>query len=95
MEAAPRGLDVGEVERSLSALDGVRSVHDLHVWSVGHGQIALSCHLVVPQDGRCTPLLADVYSMLGAHFDIDHATIQVEPEDFAGQTPRSVCGCGP
>jgi cobalt-zinc-cadmium efflux system protein len=95
MEAAPRGLDVGEVERSLSALDGVRSVHDLHVWSVGHGQIALSCHLVVPQDGRCTPLLAEVYNMLGARFDIDHATIQVEPEDFAGQTPRSVCGCGP
>jgi cobalt-zinc-cadmium efflux system protein len=94
MEAAPRGLDVGEVERSLSALDGVRSVHDLHVWSVGHGQIALSCHLVVPRDGGCTPLLVDVYGMLGARFGIDHATVQVEPEDFAGQTPRSVCGCG-
>jgi cobalt-zinc-cadmium efflux system protein len=94
MEAAPRGLDVGEVERSLSALDGVRSVHDLHVWSVGHGQVALSCHLVVPRDGGCTPLLVDVYGMLGARFGIDHATVQVEPEDFAGQTPRSVCGCG-
>jgi cobalt-zinc-cadmium efflux system protein len=95
MEAAPRGLDVGEVERGLSALDGVRSVHDLHVWSVGHGQIALSCHLVVPRDGRCTPLLTDAYGMLGARFGIDHATIQVEPEDFAGQTPRSVWSCRP
>ena len=94
MEAAPRGLDVGEVKRSLSEVEGVRSVHDLHVWSVGHGQIALSCHLVVPRDGGCTPLLLDVYSMLGTRFGIDHATIQVEPEDFAGQTPRSVCGCG-
>jgi cobalt-zinc-cadmium efflux system protein len=95
MEAAPRGLDVGDVERSLSAVDGVHSVHDLHVWSVGHGQIALSCHLVVPRDGRCTPLLSEVYRMLGARFGIGHATIQVEPEDFADQTPRSVCGCGP
>jgi cobalt-zinc-cadmium efflux system protein len=94
MEAAPSGLDVGDIERSLSAVDGVRSVHDLHVWSVAHGQIALSCHLVVPRDGRSTPLLSEVYSMLGARFGIDHATIQVEPEDFADQTPRSVCGCG-
>jgi len=95
MEAAPRGLDVGEVQRSLAAIDGVRSVHDLHVWSVGHGQIALSCHLVVPRDNHGTPLLSEVYTLLGSRYGIDHATVQVEPEDFAGQTPRSVCGCGP
>ncbi|HEY5658534.1 MAG TPA: cation diffusion facilitator family transporter [Myxococcota bacterium] len=95
MEAAPRGLDVGDVERSLSAVNGVRSVHDLHVWSVSLGQVALSCHLVVRHDGQCTPLLTEVYRMLGNRFGIDHATIQVEPEDFADQTPRSVCGCTP
>jgi len=95
MEAAPRGLDVEDVQRSLSAVDGVRSVHDLHVWSVGHGQIALSCHLVVPRDGHGTPLLSEVYTLLGNRYGIDHATVQVEPEDFAEQTPRSVCGCDP
>jgi cobalt-zinc-cadmium efflux system protein len=95
MEAAPRGLDVEEVQRSLAAVDGVRSVHDLHVWSVGYGQIALSCHLVVPRDDHGTPLLSEVYTMLGSRYGIDHATVQVEPEDFAGQTPRSACGCEP
>ncbi|MDH3520397.1 MAG: cation diffusion facilitator family transporter [Myxococcales bacterium] len=93
MEAAPRGLDIEEITRSLCALDGVRSVHDLHVWSVGYKQIALSCHLVVPRDGGCTPLLSTVYALLGQRYRIDHATIQIEPEDFAEQTPRTVCGC--
>lgn len=95
MEAAPRGIDIDDVQRSLTALAGVQNVHDLHVWSLGHEQVALSCHLVVAEDGRCTPLLTEVYALLGSRFDIEHATIQVEPEDFSGQTPRSVCGCAP
>jgi len=95
MEAAPRALDTEEIARSLGDVDGVQSVHDLHVWSLGHAQIALSCHLVVSRDGEGTPLLTAVYDMLGRLYGIDHATIQMEPEDFATQTPRSVCGCGP
>jgi cobalt-zinc-cadmium efflux system protein len=96
MEAAPRHLDVDDILAALSELAAVRSVHDLHVWSVGHGQVALSCHVVVPSDGQSTPLLTEVYTLLGTRFGIDHATIQVEAQDFAGETPRSVCGaCQP
>jgi cobalt-zinc-cadmium efflux system protein len=94
MEAAPRNLDPNDVLAALSDLDEVRSVHDLHVWTVGSGQIALSCHLVVARDGGCTPLLSRAYALLGSRFGIDHATIQVEPEEFAGQTPRALCGGG-
>jgi cobalt-zinc-cadmium efflux system protein len=95
MEAAPRGLDVDDVRGALASITEVRSVHDLHVWTVGNGQIALSCHLVVPNEGRASVLLGEAYQLLGARFGIDHATIQVEPETFAGQTPQSICrgGC--
>ena len=91
MEAAPRGLDVDDVRETLVGVADVRSVHDLHVWTVGSGQIALSCHVVVPSERSATELLSDIYQVLGSRFGIDHATIQVEPESFAGQTPRSVC----
>jgi hypothetical protein len=47
----------------------------------------------VPRDGHGTTLLSEVYTLLGDRYGIDHATVQVEPEDFAEQTPRSVCGC--
>jgi cobalt-zinc-cadmium efflux system protein len=94
MEAAPRGLDVDALRSALADLEPVRSVHDLHVWTVGNGQVALSCHLVVPEERHATPLLTQAYELLGTRFGIDHATIQVEPETFAGSTPRSIChGC--
>ena len=92
MEAAPRDLDMDDVRGALAAVADVRSVHDLHVWTVGSGQVALSCHVVVGDERRGPTLLAEIYQVLGARFGIDHATIQVEPESFAGETPRSVCG---
>ncbi len=91
MEAAPRHLDVAEIGRALGAVEGVSAVHDLHVWTVGSRQVALSCHLVVPEDGGCTPLLSRVYALLGREFGITHATVQVEPEDFAHESPESFC----
>jgi cobalt-zinc-cadmium efflux system protein len=97
MEAAPRGLDVDGVRRDLGALADVRSVHDLHVWTLGQGRVALSCHLVVARVDRCEALLTDAYTLLGNRHRIDHATIQVEPESLAHASPRSVCalGCDP
>jgi cobalt-zinc-cadmium efflux system protein len=97
MEAAPRGVDVDGVRRDLAALAGVHSVHDLHVWTLGQGRVALSCHLVVARVERFEALLTDAYTLLGNRHRIDHATIQVEPESLAHASPRSVCalGCDP
>lgn len=94
MEAAPRHVDVDAVRRGLSALAGVRGVHDLHVWTLGHGQVALSCHLVVPGADHAETLLTEAYALLGGEYGIDHATIQIEPESLADASPRSVCGGG-
>jgi cobalt-zinc-cadmium efflux system protein len=97
MEVAPRHLDVDEILEALRGLRGVRGVHDLHVWSIGSGEVALSCHLVVAEEGRTAALLAETYRLVGSRFGIDHATVQVEPLSFEGETPRSLCagGCDP
>ena len=47
MEAAPAGLDVDEVGASICGEEGVRSVHDLHVWTVTAGFGAIAAHVVV------------------------------------------------
>jgi cobalt-zinc-cadmium efflux system protein len=94
MEAAPRELDVDAMHEALMGLRGVRSVHDLHVWTVGQGRVALSCHVVVADAASTQALLSEAYSVLGARFGIDHATIQVEPEAFADETPLSICNVG-
>jgi cobalt-zinc-cadmium efflux system protein len=91
MEAAPRHLDMEEIETALSGLPDVVRVHDLHVWCIGSGEVSLSCHLVVEKDGRGTELLSKAYRVLGDRFGIDHATVQIEPVDFEHETPRSIC----
>jgi cobalt-zinc-cadmium efflux system protein len=91
MEAAPRHLALEEIETALAGLPDAIRVHDLHVWSIGSGEISLSCHLVVEKDGRGTELLSQAYRVLGERFGIDHATVQIEPVDFEHETPRSIC----
>jgi cobalt-zinc-cadmium efflux system protein len=94
MEAAPRHLDLAEIESALGGLTAVVRVHDLHVWTIGSGEISLSCHLVAKDESRGVELLSEAYRVLGSRFGIAHATIQIEPQTFEDETPRSLCGGG-
>ena len=49
LEASPVGLDMVEVESAISRVPGVLDVHDLHVWTVGPGVVACSCHVLVAE----------------------------------------------
>jgi cobalt-zinc-cadmium efflux system protein len=74
----PSGIDVDEVQAELAALDGVATVHDLHVWPLSTTEIALTAHLVVPGDGSTDALLQSARTMLHDRFGIEHCTLQVE-----------------
>jgi cobalt-zinc-cadmium efflux system protein len=82
MENAPLGVDVDQVRDRMSQSPGVRSVHDLHVWSITSGLNALSAHVVI-EDGRGhAELLTEIRQVLHERFRIDHITIQIEPCDY-------------
>jgi cobalt-zinc-cadmium efflux system protein len=83
MEGTPRGIDADEVRCALLSVQGVRAVHDLHIWTITSGMHALSAHVAVPQDEARSGLLVDLRAVLGRQFGIDHVTIQVE-EDGSG-----------
>jgi cobalt-zinc-cadmium efflux system protein len=89
MEWAPAHLDVAEIERTISALPGVAAVHDLHVWTITSGMIALSGHVVAHDDQEHGKLLQDVSNLLHERFSVSHSTIQVESDDF--DEPGGVC----
>jgi len=84
LEAAPPGLDVEEVRGHLCGVDGVVDVHDLHAWTITSAMPALSAHVTVTEatlaDRGVGPILDDLTGCVAAHFGIDHATFQVEPE---------------
>lgn len=80
LEGVPRGLDVEALLASLQTLDGVTSVHDLHVWTITSGYPALSAHVVCEHGVDREMVLAHVNRMLRERYDIVHTTIQLEPE---------------
>jgi cobalt-zinc-cadmium efflux system protein len=80
MEAAPAGLDVEAMGTAICTEPGVRSVHDLHVWTVTAGFGALSAHVVVSRDCDRDLVRRRLELLLADRFGIEHTTLQVEEE---------------
>ena len=84
VQAAPAHLDVPAVHARLSALPGVSDVHDLHVWTLTSGMEVASAHLTIAAEAEIGTVLATARDTLQDEFDIEHATLQVEPKDSPG-----------
>jgi cobalt-zinc-cadmium efflux system protein len=74
----PAGIDLDEVELELGRLEGVDTVHDLHVWPLSTTENALTVHLVAPDALSTDDLLGTARKMLHDRFHIEHCTIQIE-----------------
>lgn len=83
METAPAGVDVDALGRALCEVDGVVSVHELHVWTVTPGFVALSAHVVVDRVDRDAVRRRLEY-LLGTRFGLRHTTLQIEEEAEEG-----------
>ncbi|MEP6775848.1 MAG: cation diffusion facilitator family transporter, partial [Chloroflexota bacterium] len=80
MEGTPAGLNVGQLIADMDSVQGVNTVHDVHVWTIGHDRRALSAHV---NTGNCTVLQASqcfarLNEMLETKYDIVHSTLQAE-----------------
>ena len=78
LESTPAGIDAEEVGRAMASLDGVREVHDLHIWTITSGFPALSAHVLVDQRADCHGLRAELERLLHDRYGLDHTTLQVE-----------------
>lgn len=86
LEGFPSHLDFSEVNQALGDVPGVAAVHDLHVWTITSGLVALSCHIVVTCEGPdCRShdeILTEAKQVLRDRFRIEHTTIQFESESY-------------
>ncbi|TRD10813.1 cation transporter [Erythrobacter insulae] len=90
--AVPARIDVAEVRGHLAGLEGVTTVHDLHIWPMSTTETALTAHLVMPGAPCSDEFLHEIAHSLEDRFGIGHATIQVERgTDGAGALN---CGTG-
>jgi cobalt-zinc-cadmium efflux system protein len=77
LEAVPSHISIPEVERRMRGLPGVIAVHDLHVWTVANGLVAMSGHAVVPDLALHPGVLGEIRETLGS-LGISHVTVQLE-----------------
>jgi cobalt-zinc-cadmium efflux system protein len=80
LEGTPRGMKVERVAEEVLKIDGVREVHDLHIWSLGSDSHALSCHIRIEDipPSVSERILREVQQRLRQQFRIQHTTIQFE-----------------
>jgi cobalt-zinc-cadmium efflux system protein len=78
MEGVPRGLSVEAIGHEMASVEGVLSVHDLHVWMLSGSRTALSAHVVVASMLHWDTTLPALQQRLHARFNIDHVTLQPE-----------------
>jgi cobalt-zinc-cadmium efflux system protein len=78
MEGVPRGLSVESIGREMARVEGVLSVHDLHVWMLSGSRNALSAHVVVGSMQHWDRTLGALQHCLHEKFGIDHVTLQPE-----------------
>ncbi|HMV92250.1 MAG TPA: cation diffusion facilitator family transporter, partial [Thauera aminoaromatica] len=94
LEGVPDGLSLPEVGHAMAGVEGVRSVHDLHIWSLDSNRSALSAHVVLADAARWPTVLEAERALLRSRFGIEHATLQPElppaqPLVFTPRTPRA------
>lgn len=77
LEAAPSDIDVGDVVAELTSIEGLEQVHDVHVWTLTSGFVALSAHGVIASPADHTRVLDEIQARMEAR-GIDHVTFQLE-----------------
>ena len=89
IEGVPEGLTIQQLNKVITNIEEVETVHDLHVWSLGSNQVSLSAHVVLsPENFRQQqPVLEKIRNLLAAEYGIRHTTLQFEET-------RCEDGCG-
>ena len=84
METAPADLDVDALGRALVEVQGVREVHELHVWNVTTGFVALSAHVVIAAGRDRDQARRELEYLLRDRYGIVHTTLQMEEDADEG-----------
>jgi len=87
LEASPPHIDLDTVRARLESIPNVESVHDLHVWTVTSGMVAMSAHAIV-RDSNCHQSALERAHDLLLDMGIQHVTIQLECEAMDEREPH-------
>lgn len=87
LDAAPSTMDTARIGADVVGVAGIAGLHDLHVWTVAPGQVALTGHVELSGTRPWADVLADIARLLQSRFGISHLTLQ--PEVVPAQSSTS------
>ncbi|UCH10895.1 MAG: cation transporter [Fidelibacterota bacterium] len=86
MEGTPSEIDYHQIQEALKSREHIIDLHDLHIWSISSGVLALSAHLQLTdecvQSGHWSDCLRETQDYLRQEWGIEHTTLQTEPPHF-------------
>ncbi len=79
LELVPKGHNVEEIAKEICGMPGILGVHDVHLWSLTHGQAAFTAHVWVHDQSvsRCQAVSDEIKKRLAA-MDINHVTLEFQ-----------------
>ncbi len=83
LEATPHQVNVNETISALKQMPGVKSVHDVHVWSISPEIHAMSCHVLIDDvtTSEAANIRKNIEAVLRQHFHIEHSALQMECQE--------------
>lgn len=94
MEGVPKNVNVESVSRALADVEGVRAIHDLHIWSLSSSQRALAAHVEIARLTDWEAILPRLQRLLAERFAINHTTLQPEDSATARDCALDADACG-
>lgn len=93
LESVPRGIRIADVDDELRAVPGVVGLHDLHMWSIGTAERALSAHVLLDDRriSEATAILREMEDLLRTRYAVTHVTLQFECESCGPSDSEIVC----
>ncbi len=80
MEGVPGHIDLKKVSLQMQELQGIKAIHDLHIWTLSSGTIALSAHVDIHELSSWQTILTELRKFLKEKYRIEHVTLQPEPD---------------
>lgn len=80
LEAAPEGISIDDLKKSIKDLGGIIEITDIHIWSLSKELLSMTAHISIKENNieNCEKKLHDIQHLLKDKYDIDHSTIQFE-----------------
>ncbi len=91
MDGVPEQIEMQKVQDYLNSIEGVASVHDLHIWGLSTKDIALTAHLTMPNKKLSDNDRHEINHVLNEQFKINHVTIQIEQGDGDHDCAKESC----